>query len=67
MLNRFSIRCSASFALESDAAINPDNSAVMLSEALQRNAEHEARLSNISVFSVAIGTEMIRDSSLRSE
>jgi hypothetical protein len=30
-------------------------------------AKHEARLSNISVFSVAIGTEMIRDSSLRSE
>jgi hypothetical protein len=26
-----------------------DDSAVMLSEALQRNAKHEARLSNISV------------------
>jgi hypothetical protein len=39
----------------------------MLSEALQRNAKHEARLSNISVFFVAIGKEMTRDSSLRSE
>jgi hypothetical protein len=33
----------------------------MLSEALQRNAKHEARLSNISDLSAAIGPEMIRD------
>ena len=33
MWNRFLIRCSASFASESDVAINPHNSAVMLSEA----------------------------------
>jgi hypothetical protein len=41
---------------------------VTLSEALQQNAKHEARLSNISEFVfVAIASEMIRDSSLRSE
>jgi hypothetical protein len=40
--------------------LNPDNNAVMLSEALQRNAKHEARLSNISVFFVEIGKEMTR-------
>jgi hypothetical protein len=40
----------------------------MLSEALQRNAKHEARLSNISIcFPLPIGPEMIRDSSLLSE
>jgi hypothetical protein len=40
----------------------------MLSEALQRNAKHQARLSNISGFWVASADkEMIRDSSLRSE
>jgi hypothetical protein len=40
---------------------------VTLSEALQQNAKHEAS-SNISEFVfVAIGSEMIRDSSLRSE
>jgi hypothetical protein len=34
----------------------------MLSEALQRNAEHEARLSNISVyFRWWIGPDLIRD------
>jgi hypothetical protein len=33
----------------------------MLSEALQRNAEHEARLSNISVYLWWIGPELIRD------
>jgi hypothetical protein len=42
--------------------------AVMLSEALQRNAKHEARLSNISVyFRQWIDPDLIRDSSLRSE
>ena len=42
--------------------------AVMLSEALQRNAKHEARLSNISgLFPVEHGSKLIRDSSLRSE
>jgi hypothetical protein len=35
----------------------------MLSEALQRNAKHEARLSNISDFFVAHLPNMIRDSS----
>jgi hypothetical protein len=42
----------------------------MLSEALQRNAKHEARLSNISdLFPFGSGqrTKLIRDSSLRSE
>jgi hypothetical protein len=40
----------------------------MLSEALQRNAKHEAKLSNISdLFSWGIIPEMTRDSSLRSE
>jgi hypothetical protein len=44
------------------------NAAVMLSEALQRNAKHEARLSNISGLSpFAIDTKLIRDFSLRSE
>jgi hypothetical protein len=33
----------------------------MLSEALQRNAKHETRLSNISDLSAAIGPEMIGD------
>ena len=42
---------------------------VMLSEALQRNAKHEARLSNISAYAVRrpFGNEMTEDSSLRSE
>jgi len=40
----------------------------MLSEALQRNAKHEARLSNISVyFRLRIAPDLVRDSSLRSE
>src|SRR5205809_2822573 len=40
------------------------NGAVMLSAVLQRNAKHEARLSNISdLISVRTGPEMIRDSS----
>ncbi|MGB8745163.1 MAG: hypothetical protein WCD54_04245 [Pseudolabrys sp.] len=42
-------------------------SVVMLSKALQRNAKHEARLSNISVFAGALPEEIIRDSSLCSE
>src|SRR4030095_9262041 len=42
--------------------------AVMLSEALRRNAKHEARLSNISVyFCWWIALDLVRDSSLRSE
>ena len=41
---------------------------VMLSEALQRNAKHKTRLSNISdSSSVTRRIKMIRDSSLRSE
>jgi len=40
--------------------------AVTLSEALQRNAKHEARLSNIPIFHPA-GWETIKGSSLRSE
>jgi hypothetical protein len=44
------------------------NGPVMLSEALQRNAKDEARLSNIFGFVLVLQvTEMIRDSSLRSE
>jgi len=43
-----------------------DSSFGELSEALQRNAKHEARLSNISNSPGASET-MIRDSSLRSE
>jgi hypothetical protein len=41
----------------------------MLSGALQRNAKHEARLSNITGYRVAAfePPERIRDSSLRSE
>src|SRR6266496_3521371 len=40
------------------------NGAVMLSAVLQRNAKHEARLSNIpDLISVRIDPEMIRDSS----
>jgi hypothetical protein len=39
----------------------------MLSGALQRNATHVARLSNISVYFCANVAEMIRDSSLRSD
>jgi len=36
----------------------------MLSEALQRNGKHEARLSNISIyFPWGIGRKVIRDSS----
>jgi hypothetical protein len=35
----------------------------MLSEALQRNAKHEARLSNISDHFLARRAKMIRDSS----
>jgi hypothetical protein len=41
------------------------NAVVMLSEALQRNAKHEARLSNISGYCWI--QKRIRDSSLRSE
>jgi hypothetical protein len=38
----------------------------MLSEALQRNAKHEARLSNISgPFREVISPEIIREASLR--
>ncbi len=41
---------------------------VMLSEALQRNAKHEARLSNMPGFNLGmLPDQMIRDSSLRSE
>jgi hypothetical protein len=42
--------------LESDAAIIPENSAVMLSEA-----------KHLGFFYVTIGAEVIRDSSLRPE
>jgi hypothetical protein len=42
-----------------------DSSRGELSGALQRNAKHEARLSNIS--DLVMGSEMIRDFSLRSE
>jgi hypothetical protein len=38
-----------------------------LSGALQRNAKHEARLSNISVYYPQQASQLIRDSSLRSE
>jgi hypothetical protein len=45
-----------------------DSSSGESSEALQRNAKHEARLSNISgLFRMGIGSKLIRDSSLRSE
>src|SRR5215468_12780015 len=50
-----------------DIRTNLLNGAVMLSEALQRNAKHKARLSNIDDLSAAIVPEIIRDSSLRSE
>jgi hypothetical protein len=39
----------------------------MLSEALQRNAKHEARLSNVSGLLSIGGLFKIEDSSLRSE
>jgi hypothetical protein len=46
----------------------PRSLAAMLSEALQRNAKHEARLSNISdSICAAIHPKLIRDSSRRSE
>jgi hypothetical protein len=42
--------------------------AVMLSEALQRNAKHEARaFKHLGSISTAIDPEKVRDSSLRSE
>jgi hypothetical protein len=47
----------------SAARVKLINRTVMLSEALQRNAKHEARLSNIEICFQGIGSEIIRDSS----